>query len=326
MQYTLTWLEYLALIGTDLALVGAGVLLFRPWTRFGQSPPVWFVFSVCIGVLALYLMVTRALWVHADPQVATGETLTRPPLSSLARPEAETAVAELAEEPVPRPRTLTVLAWCLLFWTVPVAYYSQKLLRAFETRAQESLTWLDVEIPGSEELWDDENYDQARELARQGDIARALSDGRSFSRNRIRGCLVAARQLENEGRYAESARVYREMARSLRSNTPVWAEVSYRLGKLYEEKLNKENEALALYSEIRARAPENEFGIMAAKAVQTLRPEGDDLLDMLDQGFKYVEERFRDGDVVASEDDPVLRRRPESAAPTPGSDRFADEM
>ncbi|MEK7794847.1 MAG: hypothetical protein AAB353_09970 [Candidatus Hydrogenedentota bacterium] len=302
MQYLLTLGEFSILVTTDAALILIGWLSFRPWTRQAQAPPLFLTAPVCVGAFVLYLLITRFLWIGAESgsprdrllgeatettvQVGLSGELTE---SSRAVSPLDDFNEQIDEPAPPNPpsRVLTVLLYCLAFWTFPVAYFSQKLLAALESYSVERHSWLELTIPDPEEFGEGDEFYEAQDLAMNGEIRAAVSQSNTYSRRRINGCFAAARILESDGRSAEAAELFEEIARQVKSDNRAWAEATFRLAKIRERALDDAKGAIALYNEICVRMPDSQYGNMASTNLQRLNPTGDALLDALDAGFEY---------------------------------------
>lgn len=302
MQYLLTLGEFSILVATDAALILIGWLSFRPWIRQAQAPPLFLTASVCVGAFVLYLLVTRFLWIGAENGSPRDRLLgeTRESIVQVS-PSGESTESSLAISPLdafnrqideaappePPSRVLTVLLYCLAFWTFPVAYFSQKLLAALESYSVERRSWLELTIPDPEEFGEGDEFYEAQDLAMHGEVRAAVSQSNTYSRRRVNGCFAAARILESDGRFAEAAELFEEIARQVKSDNRAWAEATFRLAKIRERTLDDTKGAIALYNEICVRMPNSQYGNMASTNLQRLNPTGDALLDALNAGFDY---------------------------------------
>lgn len=295
MSYGLTMGEFAILTATDVLVCGAGYVTFRWWTGRGHTPPVWLVSCLMVASLFVFVGVTRHLWINADPVPLYGEQWARelgiaaqsdtlPGSESLAK----TGSSALSETPRGPSRLMTVLIFCLAFWTVPVAYFSNVFVQSVATRVVERRALIEMEIPDSDAYPEVEGFYEAKELALLGNVEGAVHT-HSHSRKRIRGCFAAARLLEADGRYPEAAELLRELVRQTQQEERPWAEASYRLANLYQKHLERRSEAVDFYNKIVLRMPETEYGRMASKALRHLNPGGDALLDALDAAFETEE-------------------------------------
>jgi hypothetical protein len=303
-HYAPTISEFAVLLLTDLLLCGVGVLVFRIWKRRDTVPPVPVVLVLTVCALTIYLGVTRYLWLKADPMAdrpvaervanaPTGDSIgsqTDPAwvsLHGLSANSEETLEATAESKPS---RVLVVLAYCLLFWTVPVAYYSNVLVNSIAVRRALASSWTEIEIPDLSAFDNMEGFHEARELALAGSVSHVMDDDHSFSRKRVKGCLAAGRLLELEGQYDRAAELFREIAGQSREDLPTWLEATYNLARILEKRLDRVSEAVSLYNQLVMRAPDSDYGQMAFKAMRMVNPAGDPLLDTLDSNFDWSQQ------------------------------------
>lgn len=292
MSFSLTTAEFATLFAADLVICAVGFFIFRLWHRQGLVPPVWIVTGLLVASLALYVGVTRHLWLNADElPLYTEKWAAKSNLLSdrLATPEeaglTEVGTIAVIENPKEPTRLMTVLIWCLAFWLVPVIYYSRVFLQAFSLQVIRRIEPFETEIPDWSEHADFEGYKEAQNLALIGDVEGAI-DAQSHSRRRVRGCFAAARMHESNGKFAEAANLLNELEKQTKENGQDWAEAAYRLGNLYEKHLHAQTQAIDYFSRIVLRMPESEYGRMATNALRRLNPQGDVLLDALDASFE----------------------------------------
>lgn len=273
------WLVLLILVVADAGLCGSGMWIFNRWFRRDDTPPVGLVLVLWFLVFVVYLGLTRALWMWtSDASIA--ESLLGDP-------------AQLAPEQVyvnrndpGAPSLLTVLLFCVVFWSVPVIYYSNVLFRSIQARGIDPRTWLGISIPHTEIFPDAEDFNEARELALAGDIDGAVRRYKSYAVKREQALLAAAGLLEAAGRFDEAATTLRQLVAIAIDNVPIWTKAQYRLAKILDKHLNKTAEAVTILNQVAVRAPDSEHGRLAMSYLHRIAPESDTLLDMLDAAYE----------------------------------------
>ncbi len=305
----------LILLATDVLLVLAGAGLFQFWQREESTPPPLLVAIAGMVALTVFLSVTRFLWLATDNSVM-GE-------AAVIVPETLNRVVEgeSGETGGGKGNVLLVLLLCLAFWTVPVAFYSQVLVRSLAARSVDKrsifgvrLPWL---VPDEEEIdpIDLSEFREARELAQAGDLNGAVAKYRTYSYKRAHALLAAARLLEADGRYAEACAILKEIVERERGHKRGWAEAVFRLGILAENQFGQREEAMEYFSLAMAEAPDTEHGRLAQIQLNRVRPGGDELLAVLDRQFEKS-----DGEVATAAMAPHIRPEPREVDITPIDD------
>ena len=253
------------LFAADVILLGAGIGIFRLWTRDEQLPPPSFAFAVLLGAFISYCLLTRYLWLH------TGA----PDIGNVPR-----------EKTFPETSIKLQLSFAAVFmWTFPVGYFGNMLAKSIAARRAVAMSWFGADEATALGSMPPEEFEEARNRAALGDIDGAVEAYLSYRMHRHRAILAAATLLETHGRYAQAAQHLQDMAAEFAAEIKPWSEATFRLANIHENHLANHDEAVRLYNQIAVRAPNSEYGRTADHTVAKLRPGSDALLDMLDASY-----------------------------------------
>jgi len=274
----------LILLLTDVLLIGGGMLLFWCWTSIEESPPFWLTVTAAAASLVIFLGVTRFLYVEST-NASIAEALMGDP----------TTLPDPTEDPKEglyrfrdqSDRTIPILALCLVFWTVPVGYFGNKILAAFAARQMERISWLELELPDYDvpKVHPTDDFQEARLLAAEGDIDAAVDRYKQYVKNRPHALFAASKLLEVHGRFREEADLLKSVVNEGADQIELWAPATFRLATINERHLENVDEAVKLFNQVALRTPDSEFGELAQTQLERIKPEGDALLDMLDANF-----------------------------------------
>ena len=242
--YPRLW-EFLVLVFYVATLIGIGQLIRMRWSRVGEPVPIPVAISMWFGMFVAYLLLTGVFY-----------TTTAAPRPSIIDPF----------NPPPRvlDRRLVLLYWCLLFWMLPVAYYTYVLINALAIRVVDRIG------PLSGHVDDPSEFAAARKLALRGDVDGAVAQYLSYSENRHAAMLEAARLLRSHDRYEEALELYRQVAADYYENRKIWAEAMYQIAKL-EEALGNVEVARDHFHTLLKRAAETPFGQLAMNELAHIR-------------------------------------------------------
>ena len=214
--------EGMILLLTSLELVAAGSIIKRHWTRNNEPLPIALAVLLWLLMATLYFTVAAAFYQTTAPH-----------------------------------RTFTVLMYCLLFWVLPVGYFTRTLVHAVAMQTVDRIG------PFSARIEDPSEFAAARKLALRGDIDGAVARYREYGDNHATALFEAARLLKSEDRFEDAAKLYQEVAELYCGRRRVWAEATHNLAKLYETALNNRAVATELHRKILDRAPDTRFGHLA---------------------------------------------------------------
>lgn len=105
----------------------------------------------------------------------------------------------------------------------------------------------------------------AQAMARRGDIEGAVVQYRSYSYKQDEALLSAARLLQNDGRYDESAALYTEVMENYGDTITSWSEACFELAKLKDSVFGERQEAMRLLGQLVERNPDGEHGHLAIR-------------------------------------------------------------
>ncbi len=222
--------EVLVFLLAVTGLTCAGMLLKRYWTRKNESVPFPVALMLWLGMFTVYLMIVFALYENA---------------------------ADI--------RKTTVISWGIVFWVVPVTYYTFTVVNSLAMRTVDHIG------PFSAIIEDPSEFAAARKLALRGDIDGAISMYRNYPDNQVNALFEAARLLKSEDRYVEAATILQEIRERFHSQMRAWAEATYQLAKIEEHNLNDYPKAIMLLQELLYRAPESRFAHLASADIARLQ-------------------------------------------------------
>ncbi len=269
------WWEFGVLVLVVSCLVGGGHLTMRHWHDRNESVPVPVTLMLWVGMFVIYFSEV-VLFYRASPDT----------------------------------HKLGILAWCLIFWTIPVTYFTYAIVTSLANST------IDRIGPYSARIEDPSEFASARKLALRGDVDAAVARYRDYRDNREAALFEAARLLKSESRYEEAAGMFAEIARDFNMTLPVWAEATYQEAKVLEVHLGRPKEAMALMRKVLNRAPESRFSQMASADLARLQVLDEDFLQALEGG-----------EVVAPKDPFYARteeRRKAEAAMEEAEDAYPD--
>ena len=293
-------LGMLTLASAGVCLVGA--LLFWIWSLEYGHTPVWFTLAVGVIGLSLYVSVIVSMWskAHREFDLATMIPIERtsaynPPELGLSGGE-EAAAATLNAEPThtPPPRHFMIALCGFILAFPPLIYFTRVFIAALAAAPVDAIFYM------TDRPLDRSMFREAERLALAGDIDAAVMKYRSYTDHRVEALLAAARLLVADGRYKESADLYREIRAGYEGFPQHWSEATFALAQLNEKQFDDPDTAMVLLSELVARQPEAEFGHLAWVNLKRLKGENTDILEDLDKSFE-------------SSDSP--RERPRKSAP-----------
>lgn len=244
-KYYPTFGEFMALAVLSVLLCAAGGL-FLAWLREkrGETPLLWQTVAVACVTAVIYIGTTWYLIEHVFWM-----------------------------------RKLTVVAYALAFWTIPLAFYTRLVMNALATTTVDKLSWLDVHVGDTSE------FTMARELAEKGDIDGAVRVYRNYTKNKLGALNEAAHLLYINNRTEEAIAIYRDIVDRFPDNRPAVTGALFRQAQILEKDLGRFDEAEALYRRIYHQSPESEQGKQSADALRRVQGEGDGLLSALDAAY-----------------------------------------
>lgn len=232
--------EVFVIFLTVAALVGLGYALKRKWTRGNDAVPLPFSLLLWFGAFVLYLLMAGALYNNA---------------------------ADLHK--------FAVLVWCLLFWIVPMLYFSVTVVNSLAVRTVDRIG------PFSAHIEDPSEFAAARKLALRGDINAAVMMYRSYTDNQHNALFEAARLLKSEDRYVDAALLFEEIAERFKHINRVWAEATFHLAKIKELYLKEPQAAKVLLRDIIKQAPDTRFCQLARADLARLQVMHEDFIEEL---------------------------------------------
>lgn len=254
------WWEFCVLTTVVVCLVGAGHLIMRFWRDRNENVPLPATLILWVGMFAFYF-----------------------------------AEVLLFYRLAPDTHKLGILAWCLIFWTVPVTYYTYAVVTSLANTTVDRVTSLGAAIE------DPSEFAKARKLALRGDIDGAVAAYRDYKDHQEAALFEAARLLKSENRFAEAADMFQDVAQQFSTRLGVWAEATYQLAKLREVQLGEPREAMELLRRILNRAPETRFAQLAGSDLARLQVMDEDFLKALEG----------EGEDVAAQDPFYVKRKTE---------------
>lgn len=239
--YPKLW-EFVDLLAIVLTMCAGGYLLKLRWARDGETVPTPVALLMWMGAFILYFLITLTFF-----------------------------------NTTPDERKLTILMWCLLFWTVPVGYFSYMVVDSLAARSIDRISPFSPRIEAPSE------YADARKLALRGDIDGAVRLYRNYHNAQPAAFFEAARLMKSAQRYEQATLLLEELRTRFQDDAGAWAEATYLLAKLHDQHLENRSEAIALLRQLLDRAPESRHGQLAVTEVArlvALEPEvPDDLED-----------------------------------------------
>lgn len=288
-DYYPTGWEFLILLIDVVLLIAVGHAFKKSWLRSNDSLPVWAAVLLWLGMFVLYLLLAATFY-------------------------------NATADPIHR---VTILAWCFVFWIIPVAYYTHMLVNALAVRS------VDRVGPFSARIEDPSEFAAARKLALRGDIDGAVSMYRTYSDNQANALFEAARLLKSEDRFLEAALLFEEIADRFDGINRIWAEATYQLAKLKEVNLREPRSAMGLYRSIMERAPETRFYQLAGNDLSRLRvveggagEEQTGAESLPPDPFYRQKEQAGPAGTPAPAETPAPEESPEEVYPVPPEDPF----
>lgn len=302
--------EFAAMAVYASAIVWLGWIVRQRWNRQGESVPIPVAGLMWIAMLGLYCIMPFTFYVTMAPPP--------PPVSDLFDP---TPLINYIPQP---DRRFTILYWCLLFWIIPLGYFTSILVNSLAVRS------IDRIGPFSAHIDEPSEFAAARKLALRGDIDGAVAMYRSYTDDPSDALFEAARLLRSVDRFAEAAALFQEIATRFYGKKRVWAEAVYQVAKLQEAHLNAPDAAMANYRELLDRAPETRFGEMAMTDLSRMQVFQQDLsaddevtlptevlLKAADEAKRAIEaehQRYANAEATVAEADPFFGLRQRAAA------------
>lgn len=287
--YPMAW-ELAILLLATIELVVAGTLIKRRWTSRNESVPIPVAVSLWIGMAVLYIALALTFYVNTYPD----------------------------------PRKLTVLMWCLIFWFVPIIYFTLTVTSSVAMRTIERIG------PFSATIDDPSEFAAARKLAIKGDIDGAVARYRTYTDNQSGALFEASRLLKSEDRFAEAGALLEETAKLYYGRRKVWAEAMYQLAKLYEVSLSQPKKAMACYREIMGRASETRFGQLAGADLARIQVFDSDFLASLgDKGDASAQDPFyrqRELFEASETPPPAPKEEKKTKAPSPKPEEPPEDL
>ncbi len=159
----------------------------------------------------------------------------------------------------------TVLAWSLLFWFVPMFYYSLFFVNIVTTRIVEQIS------PIGDKIDDPSPFANARKLALMGDIDGAIALYRSYKNNQVEALFEVFRLLKSRERHEESLTTLQEIIDQYGDRTEVWIEAKYYQAKIKSAIFKKYDEAIQSYKQILRKRPKTPFHTIASAEIARLQ-------------------------------------------------------
>ena len=289
----LTELSVLAL--GSVGACAAGALLFWLWSIKSRTRPFTLTLAALLIGCAVYGYAQYTLYEAADArwQAEVAARAADAAEASMIDPDLEGAhSASMAalEQSVLREvgaRHFHIFLYGAAFALLPLWFFSRALAASLSDQPVESAFAMSA-MPGEYGP-----FRAAQALAQRGDIEGAVDQYRQYSHKQDEALLSAARLLQKDGQFDESAKLYAEVMENYGETIMSWSEAAFELAKLKETVFGERQEALRLLNEVIERNPEGEHGHMAIRLQRRITSgqqdsaEGtEELLSALDAQFE----------------------------------------
>jgi len=188
------------------------------------------IFFVWIMVITLYVLFSGYLYLNAEPS-----------------------------------HRLIVLGWSLLFWFIPMFYYSFFFVNVVTSQIVEQIS------PIGDKIEDPSPFANARKLALMGDIDGAIALYRSYKNNQVEALFEIFRLLKSKERHEEAFQTLQEIIENYEDRTSAWIEAKYYQAKIKSAIFKKYNEAIQLYKQILRKRPKTPFHTIASAEIARLQ-------------------------------------------------------
>jgi tetratricopeptide (TPR) repeat protein len=295
MTYSPNLTEFLVLALGAVGACLAGALVFWLWSLRSRVRP----FSVTLAALmlgcAVFGFAQYTLYQNADirwqEEVAAranaAAAASMIDTSGETGQSAEIAALEQGAQKGVEARHLHIFLYGIAFALLPLWFFARALAGSVSDQTIESAFAMDT-VPGQRGP-----FRAAQALAMRGDIDGAVEQYRQYSFKQDEANLSAARLLQNDGRFADSAALYREIMENYPDTVRTWSEAAYELAKLKESVFGERSEALKLLGEVMERDVDGEYGHMAIRlhrrimsGQQDHAPGAEELMATLDAQFE----------------------------------------
>lgn len=160
---------------------------------------------------------------------------------------------------------LITLGWALLFWFIPMFYYSFFFVNVVSSRIVEQIS------PIGDKVEDPSPFANARKLALMGDIDGAIALYRSYKDNQVEALFEVFRLLKSKERYEEAFQTLQEIIDQYGDRTDAWIEAKYYQAKIKSTIFKKYDEAVQLYKQILRKRTKSPFHRIASAEIARLQ-------------------------------------------------------
>ena len=317
MSYIPNLTEFVVLALGSIGACAVGALLFWVWSIRSRTRPFGLTLLALFLGCAVFGFAQYTLYQAADARWHE-EVVARSNAAAAANmldPGEESRTAEMAaiEQGAQKgveARHLHIFLYGALFAFLPLWYYARALASSLADQPVESAFAMSA-MPGQHGP-----FRAAQALARRGDIDGAVDQYKRYTYNTSEAWLAAARLLQNDGRYEESAAMYIDIMQNYGDTVRTWSEAAFELAKLKEMAFGERQDALRLLNQIIERDPEGQYGHMAIRlqrrilsGQQDLAPGTEELIAKLDAQFEEgtlptIEPPMNEPDPGAAEEQP----------------------
>lgn len=160
---------------------------------------------------------------------------------------------------------LIILGWSLLFWFIPMFYYSFFFVNVVSSQIVEQIS------PIGDKIEDPSPFANARKLALMGDIDGAIALYRSYKNNQVEALFEIFRLLKSKERHEEAFQTLQEIIDNHEDRTSAWIEAKYYQARIKSAIFKKYDEAIQLYKQILKKRPKTPFHTIANAEIARLQ-------------------------------------------------------
>lgn len=222
--------EFIPLLCFVLFLILTGKVIKSILLQRKELSKFSFILFVWIMVITSYVLFSGYLYVNAEP-----------------------------------PRRLIILGWSLLFWFIPMFYYSFFFVNVVSSQIVEQIS------PIGDKIGDPSPFANARKLALMGDIDGAIALYRSYKNNQVEALFEIFRLLKSKERHEEAFQTLQEIIDNYEDRTSAWIEAKYYQAKIKSAIFKKYDEAIQLYKQILRKRPKTPFHTIASSEIARLQ-------------------------------------------------------
>lgn len=225
---TIDELVYLFAFVSLLLLVGKFIKIIFVQKR--ESPKISIIVVLWLTLLIVYMLFSGYMYLRAEPS-----------------------------------HRITILGWCLLFWIIPLFYYSFLFLNAVSSRIMEQIS------PVGAKIEDPSPFASARKLALLGDIDGAIELYRSYKTHQVEALFEAFRLLKSKGRYEDAFNILQEIIDKYPDRSDAWVEAKYYQAKIKANIYQQFSEAIQIYKQILKKRTKTPFHSIAVNEIARLQ-------------------------------------------------------